>query len=107
MASPHASSFICLPFSDDKETKKAYEIYYYVCLGSASVGAFGAVVFLCQLMCGEVKKTVTKSQKNILVNLAISDFLADLGKIFFVRWFFVCMCVVLSTCSFFFVNCEQ
>ena len=81
MASPHASSFICLPFNDEDKTKQAYDVYYYVCLGSASVGALGSVVFFFQLLCGEVKKMITKSQKNVLINLAVSDFLADLGML--------------------------
>lgn len=82
MASPHASSFLCLPISDeddDDNAGKAYKMYFYVCLGSASIGALGAVSFFFQLLCGDVKKMITKTQKNVLINLAISDFLADLG----------------------------
>ena len=81
MASPHASSFICLPFTDKNDTERAYKIHYYVCIGSATVGVIGALLFLCQLLCGNVKNMITKSQKNILVSLAVCDFLADLGEL--------------------------
>lgn len=81
MASPHASSFICLPFSSQDEVKHAYSVYYGVCLGSAAIGAPGALLFLFQMLCGEARKRISKSQRNILINLAIADLLADLGVI--------------------------
>ena len=80
MASPHASSFICLPFGNDDGVAYAYRIYYWVCIGSAAIGAPGALLFLFQVLCGEASKTISKSQKNILINLAIADFMADLGE---------------------------
>ena len=80
MASPHASSFICLPFSSQDEVKHAYSVYYGVCLGSAAIGAPGALLFLFQVLCGEARKRISRSQRNILINLAIADLLADLGE---------------------------
>lgn len=80
MASPHASSFLCLPFSDYQNVSAAYKVYYYVCLGSGLLGAPGAVLFLTQVTCGEASKMITRSQRNILVNLALADLFADLGE---------------------------
>ena len=81
MASPHASSFICLPYADDEDVANAYLIYYSICLASALVGAVGASMLLGQVCCGGTRRTVSRSQRNILANLAIADLLADLGNI--------------------------
>ena len=81
MASPHASSFLCLPFSDEYNVSRAYQVYYYVCLGSGLLGAPGALLFMVQVTCGEASKMITKSQRNILVNLAVADLFADLGEL--------------------------
>lgn len=80
MASPHASSFICLPFSNKDEVVHAYSVYYGVCLGSGMIGAPGSLLFLVQVLCGEASKSISRSQKNILINLAVADLLADIGK---------------------------
>ena len=81
MASPHASSFICLPNADKDEVTLAYAVYYGTCLGSAVVGAVGALILLGQVCCGATRRAVSKSQRNILANLAIADLLADLGEL--------------------------
>lgn len=81
MASPHASSFICLPNADDDDVANAYLIYYSICLASALVGAVGASVLLGQVCCGGTRRAVSRSQRNILANLAIADLLADLGNV--------------------------
>lgn len=80
MASPHASSFMCLPFGSDEEVRRAYTTYYGVCMGSAAVGTLGSVLFLFQVSCGVASKAISRTQKNILINLAVADFLADIGE---------------------------
>lgn len=80
MASPHASSFICLPFTDDRQVADAYRTYYDVCLVSGIIGAIGASVMLCQVLCGGARESVSSSQRNILANLALADLLADVGR---------------------------
>lgn len=80
MASPHASSFMCLPFSGNSEVRQAYNTYYGVCLGSAAVGSLGSALFLFQVSCGIASKVISRSQKNILINLAVADLLANIGK---------------------------
>ena len=80
MASPHASSFMCLPFDTYQEVSDAYITYYGVCLGSGGVGTLGSFLFLFQVIWGAASKSISKSQKNILINLAIADLLADIGK---------------------------
>ena len=81
MASPHASSFMCLPFDSMKEVSNAYMTYYWVCLGSGCIGTLGSVLFLYQVLCGAAAKSISETQKNILINLAFADLLADIGKI--------------------------
>lgn len=83
MASPHASSFICLPFSDHRNIVEAYTVYFAVCSGSALIGVVGALLFLAQVL--RLGKDpyfggAPNSQRCILILLAISDLLADLGK---------------------------
>lgn len=83
MASPHASSFICLPFSDRSNVLDAYTVYFSVCAGSALIGAVGALLFLALVL--RLGKDpyfggAPNSQRCILVCLAVSDLLADLGK---------------------------
>lgn len=87
MASPHASSFICLPFSDHSDMVTAYTVYFGVCIGSALFGVLGAVVFLVQVVhsASEAYPGKTTSQRWILIMLAISDLFADLGT------FIICM----------------
>ena len=80
MASPHASSFMCLPFDSMKEVSNAYITYYGVCLGSGCIGTLGSVLFLYQVLCGAAAKSISETQKNILINLAFADLLADIGK---------------------------
>lgn len=87
MASPHASSFICLPFGNENDVRRAYNVYYGVCLGSATIGTFGSLLFLCQVLCGTASKVISKSQKNVLVNLAIADFFADIGEIKSIKYY--------------------
>ena len=89
MASPHASSFICLPFSDHPDIVSAYTVYFSVCTGSAIIGVVGAALFLAQVL--RLGKDpylggAPSSQRCILVLLAVSDVCADLG---------VCECVFL------------
>lgn len=81
MASPHAPSFICLPFTDQNRVSTAYRTYYELCFVSAVAGAIGALVLLGQVLCGEARKSVSRSQRNILANLAVADLFADLGKL--------------------------
>ncbi len=86
MASPHASSFICLPFSNKSDVVTAYTVYFGVCLLSALVGIVGAILFLVQV-CKVAKATedtqggagISRSQYYILVLLAASDLCADIG----------------------------
>jgi hypothetical protein len=54
--------------------------YYAVCLGSATIGSLGSLLFLYQVLCGAASKSISKSQKNILINLGIADFFADIGN---------------------------
>ena len=83
MASPHASSFICLPFSDHPNILDAYTVYFSVCIGSALIGVVGALLFLAQVL-RQGKDPyfggAPSSQRCILVLLAVSDVMADLGK---------------------------
>lgn len=83
MASPHASSFICLPFSDHSDMVTAYTVYFGVCMGSALFGVFGAVIFLIQVLRSTTDAYPGKatSQRWILIMLAVSDLFADLGKV--------------------------
>ena len=83
MASPHASSFICLPRSDKASVLDAYTAYFSVCAGSALIGVIGALLFLAQVL--RLGKDpylggATTSQRCILVLLAVSDILADVGE---------------------------
>lgn len=83
MASPHASSFICLPRSDTASVLDAYTVYFSVCTGSALIGVIGALLFLAQVL--RLGKDpyfggAPNSQRCILVLLAVSDILADVGK---------------------------
>lgn len=82
MASPHASSFICLPFSDHSDMVTAYTVYFGVCTGSALFGVFGAVIFLIQVIhsASDAYPGKATTQRWILIMLAISDLFADLGK---------------------------
>ena len=84
MASPHASSFICLPFSDKSDGVSAYTVYFAVCLGSALIGVIGALLFLCQVVrnANEFNSQVgaASSQRRILILLALSDLFADIGE---------------------------
>ena len=84
MASPHASSFICLPFSDHVDVVTAHTVYFSICICSALVGGVGAVLFLTQLIRsnanGNSSLGGSSSQRSILIMLAISDLLADVGK---------------------------
>lgn len=85
MASPHASSFICLPFSDHVDVVTAHTVYFSVCIVSALMGIVGATLFLTQII---MSATITKSlggstsQRWILVLLALSDLLANFGECF-------------------------
>ncbi len=89
MASPHASSFICLPFSNNSDVVTAYTVYFSVCLGSALVGIVGALLFLVQVCkvgrgSGDAHAQaggagISRSQYCILVLLAVSDLCADIG----------------------------
>ena len=83
MASPHASSFICLPFSNQPDVVEAYTVYFAVCLGSALIGVVGAALFLAQVL--RLGKDpylggAPSSQRSILLLLAVSDVCADIGK---------------------------
>ena len=82
MASPHASSFICLPFSDHSDMVTAYTVYFGVCIGSALIGVFGAAIFLAQVIraANDGYPGKATSQRWILIMLALSDLFADLGK---------------------------
>ena len=80
MASPHASSFICLPFGNETQVVEAYTVYFSVCLSSAVVGVIGATLFLFQVVRGEPYVGLSRSQRCILVFLAVSDLFADVGE---------------------------
>ena len=83
MASPHASSFICLPFADKSDIVDAYTVYFSVCIGSALIGVLGALLFLAQVLRlgrDPYLGGAPNSQRRILILLAVSDLFADLGK---------------------------
>lgn len=83
MASPHASSFICLPFTDTDSIVDAYTVYFSVCIGSALIGVLGALLFLAQVVRqgrDPYLGGAPNSQRCILILLAVSDLFADLGK---------------------------
>ena len=83
MASPHASSFICLPFVDHPDVVLAYTVYFSVCIGSALIGVAGALLFLSQVMRNTNESTYQSSatsQRRILILLAVSDLFADIGE---------------------------
>lgn len=82
MASPHASSFICLPFSANEGVVHAYTVYFAVCLGSALIGALGAALFLVQVLRARTDQPHgSTSQRRILIWLAISDLCAVIGVV--------------------------
>ena len=82
MASPHASSFICLPFSTNDGVVHAYTVYFAVCLGSALIGALGAALFLVQVLKSRADQPHgSSSQGRILILLAVSDLFADIGEV--------------------------
>ena len=82
MASPHASSFICLPYSNQSDIVLAHTVYFGTCICSALIGVAGALLFLVQVVKStqEGHPSISKSQKWILIMLALSDLLADIGK---------------------------
>lgn len=83
MASPHASSFICLPNIERASIVDAYTVYFSVCIGSALIGVVGALLFLAQVLRlgrDPYLGGAPNSQRCILVLLAVSDLFADLGK---------------------------
>lgn len=81
MASPHASSFICLPYSNESDVLLAYTVYFGTCFGSALIGIVGAIIFLVQVVRnGREHPGSSTSQKWILIMLALSDLLADVGE---------------------------
>lgn len=88
MASPHASSFICLPFSNKSEVLLAHTIYFGTCIWSALIGALGSVLFLFQVArsAQEAHPGISSTQKWILIMLALSDLLADIGKQMGTAW---------------------
>ena len=81
MASPHASSFICLPHSDSSDVVIAHTVYFSACFGSALIGVIGASLFLFQVIRSkhEAHPGTSTSQRRILIMLAISDVFADIG----------------------------
>jgi hypothetical protein len=83
MASPHASSFICLPFSNRPDVVLAHTVYFGACLWSALIGALGSLLFLFQVARStqEAHPGISSTQKWILIMLAISDLFADLGEV--------------------------
>ena len=86
MASPHASSFICLPFSYHVDVVTAHTVYFSFCIVSAALGIIGAVLFLTQIiMSGSLTKSLSlggsNSQRWILIMLAASDLLANVGEL--------------------------
>jgi len=84
MASPHASSFICLPYSNVSDVLHAYTVYFCTCIGSALIGAVGAIIFLVQVIRNSSRlQSSSSSQKWILIMLGMSDLLADIGKVVF------------------------
>lgn len=82
MASPHASSFICLPYSNQSDIVLAHTVYFGTCIGSALIGILGASLFLFQVVrtSHEGYPGISSSQKWILIMLALSDLLADVGE---------------------------
>jgi len=83
MASPHASSFICLPFTERDKIVDAYTVYFSVCIGSALIGVLGALLFLAQVVRqgrDPYLGGAPNSQRCILILLAVSDLFADIGK---------------------------
>ena len=83
MASPHASSFICLPFTERERIVDAYTVYFSVCIGSALIGVLGALLFLAQVVRqgrDPYLGGAPNSQRCILILLAVSDLFADIGK---------------------------
>lgn len=82
MASPHASSFICLPFSNQSDVVLAHTVYFGACIWSALIGIIGASLFLVQVIrsTSEAQSAISSSQKWILIMLALCDLLADVGK---------------------------
>lgn len=82
MASPHASSFICLPYSNQSDIVLAHTVYFGTCICSALIGVIGASLFLFQVVRStqELHPGISTSQQWILIMLAISDLLADIGK---------------------------
>ena len=61
----------------------AYTVYFAICAGSAVIGVVGAILFLAQVL--RLGKDpylggAPNSQRCILVMLAVSDLLADLGE---------------------------
>ena len=82
MTSPHASSFICLPYSSNPEVALAHGIYFATCLGSALIGVVGASLFLFQVVRNHHEKHPgsSRSQMWILIMLSCSDLLADIGE---------------------------
>lgn len=90
MASPHASSFICLPYSNQSDIVLAHTVYFGTCVWSALIGVLGALLFLFQVVRSTHEPGISNSQKWILVMLALSDLLADIGE---------CWCMVQSGCN--------
>ncbi len=82
MASPHASSFICLPYSNQSDVVLAHTVYFGTCIWSALIGVLGASLFLFQVVKStqEAHPGISSSQKWILIMLALSDLFADIGK---------------------------
>lgn len=83
MASPHASSFICLPFSNQSDIVLAHTVYFGTCIWSALIGVLGSLLFLFQVAksAQEAHPGISNTQKWILIMLALSDLLADMGAI--------------------------
>ena len=82
MASPHASSFICLPYSNQSDVVVAHTTYFGTCVGSALIGVLGAAIFLFQVVRNsqEAHPCISAAQRWILIMLALSDLLADVGE---------------------------
>lgn len=82
MASPHASSFICLPYGNQSDIVLAHTVYFGTCICSALIGVLGASLFLFQVIRSayEEHPVTSVSQRWILIMLALSDLLADIGK---------------------------
>ena len=83
MASPHASSFICLPFDHRQRVVDAYEAYFSVCIVSALIGVLGAALFLMQIvkLGKDPYRGGAPNSQRILSLLAVSDLFADLGEL--------------------------